>query len=79
MGKPHMTSLDTEPLTAKQDTSGRCGNPFCQSPMQPGRGKRYCCDPCRMDGYVLRRAKAMLQEVGTSEFNRLLEMLRCSR
>jgi hypothetical protein len=27
------------------------------------QGKKFCCDRCRMDGYVLRRVKAMLDEV----------------
>jgi hypothetical protein len=38
-----------------------------------GKHGRYCCDRCRTDGYVLRRAKAMIAEVGIIEFNEMLE------
>jgi hypothetical protein len=33
-----------------------------------GKHGRYCSDRCRMDGYVLRRAKQMIDEVGVIEF-----------
>jgi hypothetical protein len=36
-------------------------------------GKKSCSDRCRMDGYVLRRAKAMLAEVGVIQFHELLD------
>ena len=35
--------------------------------------KKFCCDRCRMDGYVLRRATAMVGEVGIVEFNAILQ------
>ena len=38
-----------------------------------GPKRRYCCDRCKTDGYVLRRAKAMIAEVGIVEFNAILE------
>jgi hypothetical protein len=37
-----------------------------------GKHGRYCSDACRMDGYALRRAKALLNRVGVIEFQRLL-------
>jgi hypothetical protein len=37
------------------------------------KGKKYCCDRCRMDRYVLRRARAMLDEVGIVELNAILQ------
>jgi hypothetical protein len=36
---------------------------------------RYRSDKCRMDGYALRRAKALLDQVGVIEFHRLLREL----
>jgi hypothetical protein len=30
--------------------------------------KKFCCDKCRTDGYVLRRARQMLKEAGIIEF-----------
>jgi hypothetical protein len=36
-------------------------------------GKKFCTDRCRMDGYVLRRAKAMIQEVGIIEFHKRVD------
>jgi hypothetical protein len=68
----HARSFDSEPLTAKQDSSERCLNPFCESVISK-KGKKYCCDRCRMDGYVLRRARAMLDEVGIVELNAILQ------
>ena len=38
-----------------------------------GKHGRYCSPGCRMDGYALRRAKALLSKVGIIEFHRLLE------
>jgi hypothetical protein len=56
------------------DSSERCANrPFCNSPVISRPGKKYCSDRCRLDGYVLRRAKAMLDEVGAVEFNAILQ------
>jgi len=40
-----------------------------------GKHGRYCSDRRRMDSYVLRRAKAMLAEVGIVELNRILNAL----
>ena len=72
-----MQPCDTTALTQSCDASQRCANPFCKGAgvvVKSARGKhgRYCCDLCRMDGYVLRRAQAMLNEVGTVEFNQQL-------
>ena len=71
MALPDIESCDTEPLTAKYAASQQCSNPFCHAPtaMEPKRGKKSCCDRCRMDGYVLRRARAMLDEVGIIRLN----------
>jgi hypothetical protein len=66
---PSMTSFHSEPLTENGAHSERCLNPFCKVEMQAKSGKKYCCDHCRMDGYVLRRAKAMMDEVGLIEFH----------
>jgi hypothetical protein len=66
-------SFDNEPLTEKHDSSERCLNPFCESSVISRKGKKYCCDRCRMDGYVLRRARAMIDEIGIVEFNAILQ------
>jgi hypothetical protein len=76
MTLPTMTSLANEPLTVNGGHSERCANPFCNAPMTAKSGKKYCSDHCRLDGYVLRRAKAMLDEVGIVEFNRLLQQVK---
>jgi predicted nucleic acid-binding Zn ribbon protein len=70
-----MIDAHSEPLTAQHDSSERCSNPFCHAPMDARHGKRFCSDRCRMDSYVLRRAKAMIAEVGIVEFNRILKAL----
>jgi hypothetical protein len=68
-----MTTFNSEPLTVNDGQFERCANPFCQSDMTPRTGKKSCCDRCRMDRYVLRRAKAMVKQVGIIEFNEMLE------
>ena len=68
-----VASFNSEPLTVNGGQSERCGNPFCMGPMTARTGKKFCCDRCRTDGYVLRRAKAMIAEVGNIEFNSMLE------
>jgi hypothetical protein len=62
-----------EPLTAKCGHSERCSNPFCNAPMEAKKRKRFCSDRCRMDGYVLRRAAQMLDQVGIVRFNAILK------
>jgi hypothetical protein len=78
MASTEARSFDTTALTQSCGVSQRCANPFCKGAgvvMKTPRGKhgRYCSDPCRMDGYVLRRARAMMDEVGIIEFTRRLE------
>ena len=77
-----MTQADTvscvsEALTEFQGHSERCSNPFCDAPMAAKNKhapvKKFCCDRCRMDGYVLRRATAVVGEVGIVEFNAILQ------
>ena len=77
MARTDATSLDDRALTQSIGHSHPCGNPFCKGVVEikspKGKHGRYCSDRCRMDGYVIRRAKAMLAEVGIVEFNRILE------
>ena len=66
-------------LTHIKNDSRRCVNPFCNAPMgevsSQGKHRRYCSDRCRLDGYALRRAKALLNKVGIVRFHTLLEMV----
>jgi hypothetical protein len=72
-----LQSCGVQPLTESESHSQRCSNPFCDAPMAVKRKhapvKLFCCDRCRMDGYVLRRAKSMLDEVGAVKFNAILQ------
>jgi predicted nucleic acid-binding Zn ribbon protein len=68
-------SFAVEPLTAKNSHPERCQNPFCNAAIKPEKGKRYCSDRCRMDGYALRRAKALFDQVGIVEFYTILREL----
>jgi len=43
-----------------------------------GPAKLSCSNRCRLDRYVLRRAKAMLDEVGIVELNAILQRTRFS-
>ena len=64
-------------LTQLNGDSQRCANPFCKAPVniKSPRGKhgRYCSDHCRMDGYALKRAKALLNRVGVIRFHTLMD------
>jgi hypothetical protein len=67
----------TTALTQLNGHCQRCANPFCAGPVRikSPRGKhgRYCSKTCRMDGYALRRAKALLAKVGVIRFHELLD------
>src|SRR5262249_25716215 len=66
----------SDALTLRNEQSERCSNPFCDGTARRSRKHgRYCSDNCRMDGYALKRAKALLDQVGVIEFNRLLDDL----
>ena len=70
------TSCARTALTHIQNDSGRCANPFCdkQRESKPrGKHGRYCSGRCRMDGYVLRRVKVLLDKVGIIRFHELLD------
>ena len=66
------TECVTTALTQLNGHSQRCANPFCKAPfnIKSPRGKhgRYCSDHCRMDGYALKRAKALLTGLASSGF-----------
>jgi hypothetical protein len=72
-------SFATEPLTTRESHS-RCANPFCKAviePLEDGHWRRTrrrsCSDRCKMDCYVIRRAKEMLNKVEIVRFNAILE------
>ena len=50
-------------VNAVNRLSQSCANPFCKAPVKikSPRGKhgRFCSPRCRMDGYALRRVKAI--------------------
>ena len=50
------------PLTASQGGSERCKNPLCDSGVMPSKWhpKKYCCDRCRIDGWILAKAGRLL-------------------
>ena len=79
MARTDTISFDSKVLTQLNRHSQPCGNPFCEVVVEikspKGKHGRYCSDRCRLDGYVLRRAKAMLDHVGIVEFNRILNRL----
>ena len=77
MSQADTISLASEPLTELQGHPERCSNPFCDAPMTAKNKhapvKLVCSDRCRMDRYVLRRARAMLDKVGAVQFNAILQ------
>ena len=69
----------TTALTQLNGLSQSCANPFCKAPVniKSPRGKhgRYCSYQCRMDGYALKRAKALIAKFGVIRFHELLDGL----
>jgi hypothetical protein len=72
-------SFDIKSLTTSSGQFDACQNPFCKSVIEPlpngwrRTKRRYCSNRCKLDGYTLRRAKALLANVGIIEFHRLLD------
>jgi hypothetical protein len=67
-------------LTHAQIDFERFANPFCDKQREvKARGKHgpYCSAPCGMDGYALRRARALLKKVGIIRFHQLLTHYFC--
>ena len=67
--------LEIEPLTDNGGHSERCASPFCETALTGRKGKKFCSDRCRLDAYVLRRAKEMIDRVGIPGFIALLKRL----
>ena len=72
-------SFDIKSLTTSSGHSDKCQNPFCKSVIEPlpdgwrRTKRRYCSNRCKLDGYALRRAKALLSKVGIMRFHELLD------
>ena len=72
-------SCVVQSLTTSSGQSDACGNPFCNSIIEPlpdgyrRTARRYCSNPCKLDGYALRRAKVLLNRVGIIRFHELLD------
>lgn len=73
-----MTSTDREQglesaLTLRETRFYRCANPFCnRAVIARAKHGRYCSPKCRLDGYILRRVKAIVDKVGVERFISLL-------
>jgi len=72
-------SCAIQSLTTSSGQSDTCGNPFCKAIIEPlpdgchrRTARRYCSNRCKLDGYVLRRAKALLNKVGIIQFHERL-------
>ena len=74
-----LRSCAIKSLTSSSGQSDTCQNPFCKSIIEalPDRWRRtkrrYCSNRCKLDGYALRRAEALLNRVGIVRFHDLLD------
>ena len=72
-------SFDIKSLTTSSGQFDACQNPFCKSVIEPlpdgwrRTKRRYCSNRCKLDGYALRRAEALLNRVGIVRFHDLLD------
>jgi len=74
-----LRSCAIKSLTTSSGQSDTCQKPFCKSIIEAlpdgwrRTKRRYCSNRCKLDGYALRRAKALLAKVGISTFHVLLD------
>jgi len=79
MSSAALQSCVLQSLTTSSGHSDACQNPFCKSVIEPlpdgwrRTKRRYCSNRCKLDGYALRRAKALLNKVGIVRFHELLD------
>jgi hypothetical protein len=57
-----------------------CGNPLCSATFKPGgvatSPKRFCRDPCKQQASILRRAAALLIDLGKDQAWSVLDKIR---
>jgi hypothetical protein len=57
-----------------------CGNPLCSNTFKiggvPNSPKRFCADPCKQQASILRRAAALLVDLGKDQAWSMLEKIR---
>ena len=81
MSSTALQSCATKSLTTSSGHSDACQNPFCKSVIEAlpdgwrRTKRRYCSNRCKLDGYALRRAKALLDRIGVVEFHALLDQV----
>ena len=74
-----LRSCAIKSLTTSSGQSDTCPNPFCKSIIEAlpdgwrRTKRRYCSNRCKLDGYALRRAEALLNRVGIVRFHDLLD------
>jgi hypothetical protein len=53
----------------------RCQNPLCNNELTPGarKSKKFCCDRCRLDAWILAKAAKLLFRLEPREWHRILE------
>ena len=75
MSSAALRSCVVQPLTTNSGQSDARQNPFRKSVIEPlpdgwrRTKRRYCSNRCKLDGYALRRARALLNKVGSIEFH----------
>jgi len=79
MSSAALQSCVIQSLTTSSGHSDACQNPFCKSIIEAlpdgwrRTKRRYCSNRCKLDGYALRRVKALLNKVGIVRFHTLLD------
>ena len=74
-----LRSCAIKSLTTSSGQSDTCQKPFCKSIIEAlpdgwrRTKRRYCSNRCKLDGYALRRAEALLNRVGIVRFHDLLD------
>ena len=73
-------SVHAEKTSLSKGSEIACGNPLCSNTFKaggvPNSPKRFCGDPCKQQTSILRRAAALLIDLGKDQGWSVLEKIR---
>jgi hypothetical protein len=73
-------SVHAEETPFSEGSQIACANPLCSNTFKPGgvanSPKRFCGDPCKQQASILRRAAALLIDLGKDRAWSVLEKIR---
>ena len=75
-----LSSVHARETAFPEESEIPCGNPLCSATFEPGgvanSPKRFCSDACKQQTSILRRAAALLIDLGKDRAWSVLEKIR---